>query len=641
MNPNWLVKLREFFTEIMRPVPKLLVWQWMEANIYLSERASAVPGKMSFSLIPYAREPVQCYADKSVTDMTCCFGTQTAKTTIVMGGTAYRICNDPVPTLWVMATKDMAQSFSKTRWIPMVDDCPPLAAQKPENRHMFGFTEQHYDKVTLNFVGSNSASELASRPAGLLNMDETDKFKLDTDREAGALQNAEERTKTFPFPFRVKTSTPTTVHGQIWGEFKLGDQRYWNMPCPHCSTPDDSVAGLSYHELSEAQKANVATWITFKFSTHSEEHGDCGVRWWREKEDESKTDGEWDMSKVRRNAFYKCQRCGGEIHDEQKPPMLRAGVWIPTNFNAEPCRRSYHLNSIYSLLGPECTFSAIAVKWLQTKGSITKRHAFINSTLAETWDDEKAVDDNPIFKEGYGQEDLPTDRTTIMAVDLQHDHFWVVVRSFAPPVASGTGESWLLFAGKVEGGVEELAAIQKEYGVESKNVVLDIAHFTNQACKWIVAHDWRGLWGSNKNGFFHVLETGQRVIKDYSSVHYRDPHLGTAFAADGTPRAMFVYWSNEKFYDLLAILRYSEPTVFHIHSDVPPEYQRHLNSAIKTTEKSFRTGRVKYVWKQLRKEDHLRDCECMALVRAMQLGLVPTPDMTPVGQQRSLDLNEG
>jgi hypothetical protein len=42
------------------------------------------------------------------------------------------------------------------------------------------------------------------------------------------------------------------------------------------------------------------------------------------------------MEKVRKNAFYKCQKCGGEIFDHHKPAMLRAGIWVPTNPNAEP-----------------------------------------------------------------------------------------------------------------------------------------------------------------------------------------------------------------------------------------------------------------------------------------------------------------
>src|SRR4030095_8223041 len=201
-NPALEWELGKYCAELLRPAPKLQVWQWAEENIYLSERTSELPGRFSTLLTPYIREPLQAYADKNVTDLALCFGTQTAKTTIVMVGTAYRIVNDPTPTLWVLPNLDMAKSFSKTRWQPMVEDCPPPPEQKPKDRHLFGTTDQHFHKVTVNFVGSNSPSDLASRPAGLLNLDETDKFKMESDREAGALQLAEERTKTFMYPSR-------------------------------------------------------------------------------------------------------------------------------------------------------------------------------------------------------------------------------------------------------------------------------------------------------------------------------------------------------------------------------------------------------------------------------------------------------
>ncbi|MEA3207672.1 MAG: hypothetical protein QOE70_729 [Chthoniobacter sp.] len=610
-------ELQLYCRGLLEPAPLRRVSEWAEEHIYLSERSSALPGKFSTQLTPYIREPLQAYADRSITDMALCFGTQTAKTTIIMVGTAYRIVNDPTPTLWVMPNIDLAKSFSKTRWQPMVNDCPPLALQKPDDRHLFGTTEQHFDKVTLNFVGSNSASNLASRPAGLLNMDETDKFKMESDREAGALQLAEERTKTFFYPLRVKTSTPTTIHGDIWREFLLGDQRFYNMPCPHCQ------------EL-----------ITFKFTTHHEKHGDCGLRWWRESEEEAKTEGEWDMEKVRKNTYYKAQCCGGEIFDRDKPAMLRDGVWIATFLRAEPGRRSYHLNSLYSLLGRECRWGNIAVKWLQTKGSITKRHNFINSTLAEPWDEERAVDDDPIFMETYGAEALPTERTTILSADLQEGHLWAIARSWAPiSKEKPNGESWLLHASKVVGGMEELRELQLTYKVESQNVILDIAHFTNAASRWLVENGWRGAWGSDKKGFVHTLDSGQRVIRAWSPVNYRDPMLGTRSASDVNAKAMYVYWSNDAIKDLFAVLRFTEPTIFHVHTDVPPEYQRHLNAEIKTTKKSYQTGRVTYFWKQLRKDNHLLDAECMNLMRALRLGLVPMPEDQPYAVQRTLGLN--
>ena len=441
-------------------------------------------------------------------------------------------------------------------------------------------------------------------------MDEIDKFDLEDDREAGALQNAEERTKTFPFPLRVKTSTPTTVHGEIWREFLKGDQRYYHVPCPCC------------------QKE-----IVFKFRVKTELHGECGVRWWKESEDESKSeimvDGEivkdWDYEKVWRNAFYKCQECGGEIRDIHKQEMLLAGRWVPTNPNAQIGRRSYHLNSLYSLLGRECAFGAIAVKWLQTRGSMSARHAFINSTLAETWDDDKAVDDSPIFLEDYEKKDLPQGVTTLMSVDVQDNHFWVGVRDFMPPTKEyPNGQSWLRHYDRQE-QIEVIEELQKIFAIDPKNVVMDMRHRTATVARWIVEHGWRGMMGSDKKGFLHTLGNGARIIKLYSPVNYRDPHLGTAFQGSSKP-AMFIYWANDPVKDFLSVLRFSEPTIWHIHSTVVEGYQRQVNSARMSAERTHRTGRTVYRWKQFRRDNHALDVECMMQVLAMTLGLVSSPE---------------
>jgi hypothetical protein len=609
-------ELTEYTHALLAPIPRLSVSEWAEANIVFDERTSAIPGRFSASLTPYIREPLQAYADKTITDLTLCFGTQTAKTTVVMVGTAYRIVNDAVPVLWVMPNADLAKSFSKTRWQQMVEDCEPLKAQKPKKRDLFNNLEQHFAKVTLNFVGSNSASNLASRPAGLLNMDETDKFKENTEREAGALQLAQERTKTFPYPLRVKTSTPTTVTGEIWQEFLLGDQRFYNVPCPHCGSL-----------------------IILRFRVENE-HGFCGLRWWRESEDEVRGEGgEWDMEKVRKSAFYRTQCCGHEIYDYHKPAMLEAGKWIPTNPNAEPRRRSYHLSSLYSLLGRETTFGAIAVAWLQTHGSITKRHNFINSMLAETWDDEKAVDDNPIFREVYEVAELPPDRTPLMAIDVQDNHFWAVVRAFAAPNADRpNGESWQLFADRLT-TIEEAVAVQHAFGVESKYVSIDMAKYTNRVAKWVVEFDWRGLWGDDKRGFLHQPAPGQNVQLLWSKVQYRDPHVGTPFQSDRNEMAKYMFWANDPIKDLLAVLRYSDPAIFHVSANAHKNYQKHMNAEQQIVEKLKRSGKYVRRWKQFSRDNHLFDTELMCLVRALQLGLIPMPDGSPVPFQQQFGLS--
>jgi len=602
---------------------QLTVWEWLEKNVTLTERESnAEPGRFSTRSRPYMREPLDCFRDKRVTDLVICTGTQIGKTMIVMGGACWKICNDAVNALWVMPNRDLCASFALNRWFPFIEGSP-LKHQKPvgKDRHLWTKLEQFFRRCTLTFVGSNSPANLASRPAGMLLMDETDKFDLKSDREAGALQNAEERTKSFPYPLRVKTSTPTTKYGEIWQEFLRGDQRYFYVPCPRCveAGAEDPMIRLVWRDASGYR-----------------------VRCWEHDEKESKVQNEttgeweWDEDLVRRNTYYSCQKCGGKIFDGEKTVMLRQGEWRPHNLRAQAGRRSYHLNSLYAPL-KDTQWGEIMVKWHRTKGSISRRHAFINSTLAEPWDDELAIDDEPINTTVYTDTDIPADRIAIMTVDVQEGHFWVVIRAWGNPKMAGGQQSWLLLFDKVE-TVEELEMLPGKYGVDPKRVGIDIAHKTNFVASLCVKNGWRGLWGSEKTGFVHSLANGYRVIKDYSPVQYRDPHLGTVHQGQENKKAMFIYWSNDRLKDRLAVARHGYPPRWHVHGDIRQEYMRHLNAEIKTTKVSPKSGRVTYYWKQVRRDNHALDCESMQYAMGLIGGVIEDDADRQANSQAALAL---
>jgi hypothetical protein len=162
-----------------------------------------------------------------------------------------------------------------------------------------------------------------------------------------------------------------------------------------------------------------------------------------------------------------------------------------------------------------------------------------------------------------------------------------------------------------------------------------MAHRPNQAAKLIVKNGWRGLWGSDKKGFIHSLGNGARIIRDFSPVQNRDPHLGTVYQSEGNKRAMYIYWSNDRLKDRLEIMRHTLPTKFHVPSTVTNEYIRQLNAEIKTTRIAPLTGRLVHFWKQVRKDNHLRDCELMGLVMALAGGILEDEAMKEADSQKA------
>jgi phage terminase large subunit GpA-like protein len=93
-----------------------------------------------------------------------------------MAGLAWSIDVEPSPALWLMPSENLARSFSKSRWLPMLEDSPAMIARFPTDKDQITNLEQQFDRCTLTFVGSNSPANLASRPVRILVADEVDKF---------------------------------------------------------------------------------------------------------------------------------------------------------------------------------------------------------------------------------------------------------------------------------------------------------------------------------------------------------------------------------------------------------------------------------------------------------------------------------
>lgn len=616
-NPEGIEDLRGSLSNLFAPVRKESVVEWVEENVELP--TGAITGRLQTKYIPYGREILERYGDKTTRHLVLVFPTQSAKTTILIAGMLYRICRDPDDALWVMGNSDQARDFSKERFQPNVMLCKPAMELVPRtskgviNKHLWGFTSQHFLSMVLNFVGAGSTTNLSSRPRGLLQMDEVDKYYEEIRFDAGTIQLAEERQKTFHFPLSVKASSPTLATRMIWVEYQKTDMRQYWVPCPRCERD-----------------------ILFKLQVKTEKFGDCGLRWWHQHESEAKTDGFWDMEKVRALAHYKCQCCGKMVHDFERPAMLEQGVWKPSNQRAEKGRHGYHLNSIYSILSQQTSLANIAIQFLLAKGLRSELQNFINGWMAECWDESRIFDQKEVELETFQPVDIPKDNAfSIMAVDVQEVGFWVVIRRFAVPTKEKPyGESWLLFADKVDSEAD-LVDLQAQCTIQGEDVVCDMARRPNQVAAMIIEHDWRGVWGSpNAKQFYHKQPNGTRVSRPYSVVQFRDPMLGTAWQNRTFKRARFVLFAKHAISDIVASLRYSkEPKIWHVTVNAHPDYAHHLNSRVKIMQKNPRNGRVEWIYKELHQRNHLLDCENMCTVRALQRGLIVPPPETEADQQ--------
>jgi hypothetical protein len=575
MRCEWIPDSREKALAMWRsqwvPHPRQSVTEWAESNISFSSRFTSSPGPFRVRSYPYMREWLDAFHPASgVRSMALLCGAQVAKSTAIQVGMAYRLVRAPAPALWVLDTQTNAQSFSESRWQVMIDDNEVLRAQLPRNKDKFKNLDQAFARMHLWFIGSNSPGNLAGRSISLLCLDEVDKYKTKTKQEAAAVQLAVQRVASFPMHLIVMTSTPTTQEGSIWKAWLEGDQRRFWLPCPHCS------------------EMTLLSWPMMKW------------------DDAARIDqNQWDLKRVRETARLECPHCNGHITDALKTKMLRGGEWRAENANALPGHRSYHLSALYSV---RRSFGALAVKFLQDKQSLMGLQDFVNSILAEPWEDAMTDESRPLTIGEYKlREPIEEDTARIMAVDVQQSCLYFVCRSFAKDGSSKLiDEGQLTTWADLEFKVQELGLDKPRNigGTMARLVVVDSGFRTDEVLDVCIRNRYIPAKGEDRADGYGV-KVGQTLRKAISVLKpYR--------------RGWFLMlFSSPAAQDVLEWLRGGRGPAWSIASDASEEYKAHLDAHRKVVKRSALTGRENYIWKQIgRRPNHMLDCELMILALA-------------------------
>lgn len=331
--------------QFLRPPEQLTVSEWAEKYRMLDSKSSAMPGPWSNDITPYLTGVMDEFNNYETEKIIFVKPTQIGGTEALQNMIGYIVMQDPSPTMIVYPTDTLAKSVSENRLQPMLKATPEIAKKFDENSSLL---ELQFDSMYISLTGSNSPSGLASKPIRFLMMDEVDKYPGASSKEADPIKLATERTKTFHNKKIYITSTPTLKTGHIWKEKEAADiEKHFFVPCPHCRE-----------------------YIEFKFQN---------IRF---PDDEG-------MSYADRAEFatYVCQECGCLITDNDKHNMLKLGEWRTVRHNTKYVRNvAFWINTLYS---PFVRWSDIAKEFLVSKDDPEDLQNFVNSWLAEAWEDTK------------------------------------------------------------------------------------------------------------------------------------------------------------------------------------------------------------------------------------------------------------
>ena len=343
MNNAW----RDGFLEGLRPEEPLTVSEWADRYRKLSSKASAEPGPWRTDRTPYLREPMDCLSSESpVQRVVMMFAAQTGKTEAGSNWLGYVIDHAPGPMLCVQPTIEMAKRLSKQRLESMISETPCLAAKiAPARSRDSGNTmfSKEFSGGIMLMAGANSATGLRSAPCRYLFADEVDAFPSDVDGEGDPVALAERRTTTFARRKILLTSTPTVKDfSRIEAEYERSDQRRFYVACPCCS----EMQWLKWGQLK------------------------------------------WEQSKPE-TVLYQCEKCREKFPERHKPQMLAGGEWRATA-PGNGKTAGFQLSGLYSPLG-WCSWEQLVDDFLRAKGDAPALKAFVNTRLAETWEEDYAA----------------------------------------------------------------------------------------------------------------------------------------------------------------------------------------------------------------------------------------------------------
>ena len=366
---DWLI---ETVGEMVDHVTHVTPVEFNEANRYLPESVTSMPGPMSFDLNPFMKEVVNCFdINSDVREVNMKKGVQITYTTVLESGALYFMAHvKTLPMMYITAEKELAAARIENNFLPMLQhsDLEHIIRSSDEgNSRKTGSTANHLQFEGGGYMvpfGATNANKMRAVSICIMMKDEIDAWpdvvgkdgdpdSLSDDRCSGYW----ERRKIF------RGSTPLLKgSSKIQKQYLLGDQRKYMVLCKHCK-----------HEQY------------LKWSTLDKETGVVGGMQW------DIEDGRLNLDTVR----YCCSKCGGAHYEHDKHKLFateHGAYWKPTTQPSQRGIRSYHLPAMYSPPGFAPWYKLVA-DYLTCYDPVARKvtdigryQKFYNNVLAEPFE---------------------------------------------------------------------------------------------------------------------------------------------------------------------------------------------------------------------------------------------------------------
>lgn len=583
-------KLSSIWLNAWRSPDRRPPWQWCEEHIP-SIPYSPMPGRFRSDNSPWLRSVMEAIVDPQVRLVSIIASIQSSKTTAPELTLCYIIANLPGPTLWLDQTDEDAKDQSESRLQKLFDECEPVRALFPADRHKKRNTTIHFaNGMTLWVLGAHNKTNLQRRSIRWLIGDETWRWPT------GHMAEAEARVTAFGWLGKcIFMSQGGEEDDDTHRKFETTDMREWTFACPACDTRHPFL------------------WENIEWAT------DC-----------KDAQEQYDFEKVRASTVLRCCQCQHEIpdSDENRRKLNATGKFVAQNRNASRENVGFHWNSMASMSWGKLAELYLRAKLAARKGDTTLLQQFYQKRLALPWrefvEDFKVEIATSAYRMGEDWESeaalgkrgkviaapFPEGATVVplrfICVDVQMDHFYLVVRSW-----SAEGASRLLWCERVVTW-EDIEALQQRFAIHDSLVFVDAGYNSYEVYRQCARHGWTALMGAAYSTFAHKTPQGT-VQRFYSPVRKIAVSRGLV--------CRMHYWSNLQIKDVLARLRREHADdgspMWQVPDDVPEDYIQQMESEQRIKKNN------KWIWQQIgSRPNHYFDCEAMNVVAAVMLKII-------------------
>ncbi|MEG1426364.1 MAG: terminase gpA endonuclease subunit [Oscillospiraceae bacterium] len=552
---------------------ELTVGQWAEKYRLLDE-TSNLSGRWSNSVTPYLVGIMDAFNDPHIRETYFCKASQVGGTEVLINMLCYIIMMTAAPTMIVYPSDDLAKDISNDKLKPAFRLMPNVQKLFMENSSKE--LRLKFKTMVLYLRGAGSPAKLASKAIKYLFFDEIDKMGGASKKEASPFNLAMERIKTYKSQSKVYVcSTPTLKTNYIWNLHDNADElRHYMVPCPHCG---------EFIELK---------WKQVIFD-----------------KDEEKAMSPYERAQT---ATYVCQECGCEISNGDKPKMLRDGKWatIKKRGLGYPKTVCFWINSLYSIF---ITWSDAVEEFLKSKDDPDLLQNFVNSWLAEPWEDTKLKTTDELVMER--QTTLPEfvlppwAKLLTGGVDVQETSLYYTVRAWGDHITSQN-----VTHGQVLSFAEIEDIMNLEYKSEDGKKMLVNLVFIDSGYQADATYDFcvnNSEWATPCKGSSNPLETAYKISKV-------DKENSKAYGME------LVIVDGGKYKDMIAsrMMRENGRGSWMVYLGCDDGYAKQVTSEHKINIKNGnKKGKQEWVPKTSHADNHYLDTEVYAFAAADLLGV--------------------